>query len=231
MRPILVAITLFLAGCAGLPDPVPQRALRADGPPTPQQAVENFVAVVQRVEPVAEQLCRSANPRANCDYQILVDDDPRQPANAFQTVNNRGRPFVVFTVSLIAEVYNQDELAFILGHETAHHIAGHLPRQQESAVRGAVLAGALASLGGADARVIRSAQEFGFGVGARTFSREFELEADRLGTLISLRAGFDPVRGAAYFGRIEEPGNAVLGTHPPNAARIEAVRQTAAQLR
>ena len=40
-----------------------------------------------------------------------------------------------------------------------------------------------------------------------------------------MAAGYDPVRGAAYFTRIPDPGNKFLGTHPPNASRIETVRQ------
>jgi len=56
------------------------------------------------------------------------------------------------------------------------------------------------------------------------------LEADRLGTVITARAGFNPVRGAEFFNRIPDPGNRFLGTHPPNAARMEIVRRTAAGL-
>ena len=57
-----------------------------------------------------------------------------------------------------------------------------------------------------------------------------ELEADALGTIIAHEAGFDPLRGAAFFERIPDPGNQFLGTHPPNAARIETVRRVAASL-
>lgn len=229
-RLIPIAALLLLAACA-LPPTGPQPEQNSSGLPSPQQAVDNFVTVVGRVAPAAERRCRSSDIRQNCDYQVLVDSDPHQPPNAFQTVDHRGRPVVVFTISLIAEARNQDELAFILGHEAAHHIAGHLPRQQESAVRGAILAGALARIGGAPEAEVRVAQNIGANVGARTFSKEFELEADRLGTIIAIEAGFDPVRGAAYFARIEDPGNVFLGTHPPNAARFETVRRAAAAMR
>jgi len=77
---------------------------------------------------------------------------------------------------------------------------------------------------------VRSAQELGAAVGARTYSKEFELEADRLGTIITKRAGYDPLRGAEFFTRIPDPGNRFLGTHPPNAQRIQTVRETAARL-
>ena len=54
--------------------------------------------------------------------------------------------------------------------------------------------------------------------------------ADKLGTIITHKAGYNPVRGAEFFTRIADPGNRFLGTHPPNAARIDTVRQTAATL-
>ena len=42
---------------------------------------------------------------------------------------------------------------------------------------------------------------------------------------------FDPLIGAQYFSRIPDPGNSFLGTHPPNAKRLETVRRTLASLR
>jgi predicted Zn-dependent protease len=91
-----------------------------------------------------------------------------------------------------------------------------------------VIFAGLASLTGADTGAIRSAQELGATVGARTYSKEFELEADALGTVLAARAGFNPVRGAEFFNRIPDPGNRFLGSHPPNAERIAVVRRTAA---
>jgi predicted Zn-dependent protease len=230
-RFVILCLLFGLSACAVAP-PVPAPARSTVGAlPSPQVAVDNFATVVERVEPVAERACRARAPGAPCDFQIVVDTRPGVPPNAFQTVDRAGRPIVGFTVALIAEARNQDELAFILGHEAAHHIRGHIPRAQESALRGAVLAGVLATLGGADAGAIRSAQDIGASVGARAFSKEFELEADALGTVIAYRAGFDPVLGARYFERIDDPGHMFLGTHPPNAQRIETVRRVVAGLR
>ena len=234
MRILLLCVGAVLSACTALPAPPAGSAAPAPVPaslPSPQRAADNFIAVVRRVEPVAERICRAEAPGLACDYQIVVDSRVEIPPNAYQTVDSAGRPIIAFTISLIAEVRNQDELAFILGHEAAHHIAGHLPRQRESAMRGAVLAGVLASLGGAGTDAVRTAQNIGANVGARTYSKEFELEADALGTVISFRAGFDPEHGAAYFSRIQDPGNMFLGTHPANAQRIETVRRTLAGLR
>lgn len=194
------------------------------------QAARTFVRVVQTVEPVAERECRARTSGVNCDFNIVVDDRPGQPSNAFQTLDKQGRPIVAFTLALIAEARNADELAFVLGHETAHHIQGHINRQQQNAVAGAVIFAGLAALSGGGAEAVRSAQQLGAQVGARSYSKEFELEADQLGTIITAKAGFDPLRGAEFFTRIPDPGDKFLGTHPPNADRIDIVRRTAAGL-
>ena len=226
-----------LAACETVPVSAPppgseQAApVRASAPTlSAQQSARSFASVVRTMEPIAERECRARTSGVNCDFKIVVDDRPDQPANAFQTLDRNGRPIVAFTLALIADARNEDELAFVLGHETAHHIAGHIERTQQNAVVGAVLSAGLATLSGGDASTVRNAQRIGAQVGARRFSKEFELEADALGTIITARAGYDPIRGAEFFRRIPDPGNRFLGTHPPNAARIEIVRRTAASL-
>lgn len=234
-----MAVALTLAGCVptydvagSSPQPIEVAAGAApQGVLPPRAAAQNFVAAVDRVQPVAEALCRARTRGVPCGFRIVVDDRPGQPPNAFQTLDNAGRPILGFTVSLIANARNMDEIAFVVGHEAAHHILGHIPQVQESATAGAILAGVLATVGGADPAAVRAAQDIGATVGARRFSKEFELEADALGTEIALRAGFDPVRGAAFFDRLPDPGDRFLGSHPPNAARRDIVRRTAAALR
>lgn len=197
---------------------------------TPQDAARAFTDVVARVEPVAEAVCLQRTRNVPCDFQIMVDMRPGQQANAYQTLDPQGRPVVALTLALIDNARNADELAFVLGHETSHHILGHIPRQQETAMTGAMLAGVLAEMGGADPETIRSVQQMGASVGARTFSKDFELEADSLGTEVTLLAGYDPVRGAAFFTRLPDPGETFLGSHPPNAQRVAIVQRRAAEL-
>lgn len=229
-------VALGLSGCGDLVvtpgGQAPQTQPGDTSSPTlsADAAARAFVKVVSTVEPVAERECRARTQGVPCDFRIVVDDRPGQPSNAFQTVDKNGRPVVAFTLALIRDARNADELAFVLGHETAHHIAGHLQRQRENAAAGAVIFAGLATLTGASAGGVQSAQDLGATVGARTFSKDFELEADALGTIITARAGYDPIRGAEFFTRIPDPGDRFLGTHPPNASRIQTVRRTAAGL-
>ena len=231
-------VALFLSGCAVAPGVPPKPDVRTpviapgDGGGSEieaRRAVRNFVETVQAVEPVAEALCRERAPQYNCDFRIVVDDTINAAPNAFQKLDAEGRPVIALTVSLIAETRNRDEMAFILAHEAAHHIEGHLAEQRRNATIGATIFGNLASLGN-DPEAVRAAAEVGAVLGARTYSKEFELEADALGAVIAARAGFDPLRGAEFFFRIPDPGDRFLGTHPANADRLRVVQQTAAQL-
>ena len=226
-------LSLVLAGCVSTyPMPsAPPTALPAAEVQSGRVAAETFVAVVSRVEPVAERYCRERGVARNCDFRIVVDDRPGQPPNAYQSLDPAGRPIIAFTLPLIAEARNTDELAFVMGHEAAHHINRHIPRQQQEAATGAILLGVLTAATGGDARAIETAQDIGGTIGARRYAKDYELEADALGTVLAWEAGFDPERGAAFFARIPDPGNRFLGTHPPNAQRIDTVRRTLVSLR
>ena len=206
--------------------------------------LRRFLNVVDRVEPVAEAFCRGAgqnlegqnlgsqNPGGprNCNLRIAVDSNPDQPANAYQTLDGAGRPLLVFSLALIAQTRNEAELAFVMGHEAGHHIAGHIPARERTALRGAMLAGVLATAAGGGEADVQAAQRLGAEVGARRYSKEFELEADRIGTAIAVAAGYDPVLGARFFNRLPDPGDQFLGSHPANAERQAVVAQTMAQL-
>ncbi|WP_372993067.1 M48 family metallopeptidase [Sulfitobacter sp.] len=228
-----IAAVVLVAACEPIPASGPmtsQPVQNAQPALNGQQTTRNFLRVLQTVEPVAERECRARTSGINCDFNIVVDDRPDQPANAYQTEDKAGRPVIAFTLALIADARNEDELAFVMGHEASHHIEGHIARQQQNAVAGAVIFAGLASLSGGDSSAVETAQRLGAQVGARTYSKDFELEADALGTIITARAGYNPLRGAEFFTRIPDPGDRFLGTHPPNASRLDTVRRTAAGL-
>lgn len=241
---VFLVLALFTSACTVTtttstpgPRPAPEQQTQQRAAPQTLSASQSrrlaaqFEDVKRRIEPVAERECRSRQPNLNCDFNIVVDTRPNQPPNAFQTVDRNGRPILAMTVGLIARARNDDELAFVLGHEAAHHIALHLIRQRQNATAGALVFGSLAQITGGGAQAIEAATQIGATVGARSYSKNFELEADALGTVITHKAGFNPVRGAEFFNRIPDPGDRFLGTHPPNADRIKTVRRVAADLR
>ncbi|WP_431307801.1 M48 family metallopeptidase [Cypionkella aquatica] len=228
----------LLAGCVApttFPAPGPkgteQVLIRPAGDLLDSRAAAvNFLTVVNRVEPVAEAYCRAERLAQRCDFQIVIDDRPGQPPNAFQTVDKAGRPVIAFSLALIADARNADEIAFVLGHEAAHHILGHIPKQAETALSGAMMAGILAAAAGAGQAEVEQAQQVGAGLAARRFSKEYELQADAVGAEIAFHAGYDAMRGAGFFDRLPDPGDQFLGTHPGNRQRKAVVASVVARL-
>lgn len=223
---VLLSLGMLLAGCLS-PMPAPP-----SGPselPSREKA-QMFVAAVDVVQPLAEHECRRRTRGVKCGFIVAINDTPGIQPNAFQFVSDDGDPVIVFTTSIINSMRNQDEVAFLFGHEAAHHILGHIEQEARQARLGAELLGRHASVNGQDLAGIREAQQLGAAIGARRYSKTFELEADRLGAIIAGNAGYDPVLGAAFFQRQPDPGNEFLGTHPPNAQRIAVVRDVVAGL-
>ncbi|MDO5604572.1 MAG: M48 family metallopeptidase [Paracoccus sp. (in: a-proteobacteria)] len=201
-------------------------------PHSPREAARNFLAVINRMEPAIERECvarRTTN--INCDFQFVVDDRLDMEPNAFQTLDNAGRPVIGFTVSLIAAARNADELAFVVGHEASHHILNHLSHKSGSATAGAIILGGIAAAAGADAGTVGTIQRVGANVGSRVYSRDWELQADYLGAIITLNAGYDPVNGAEFFRRLPDPGDRILGSHPSTSARMGQVRRAVEDVR
>lgn len=227
---LLLAILVLSACVATEPSaPVSAPVTRAA---TGSGTIPMFQGVVARVEPLAERVCRAeAKSGTNCDFKVVIDTRENQPPNAFQSVDASGRPVLTFTVPLIRRAQNADELAFVMGHEAAHHISGHLGRTQQSAVLGGLAGIVLGVAVGGGSELVDLTSDIGASVGARAYSKSYELEADQLGTVIAYRAGYNPERGAQFFTRIPDPGDRFLGTHPPNGQRIETVRRTMASLR
>lgn len=233
VRSVLTTLlmALVLAGCAIAPMPGPAPAPAPGAPPPAAASTRaDFSAVVTRMRPVATQVCRERSPHLDCNFIVVLDDRPDQPPNAFHSRDERGRPMIAFTESLIRELRSHDEIALIFGHEAAHHIADHIPRIQRQAMTGALLGGLAAALTGVDQTTAQQIVNVSATVGARRYSKPFELEADRLGAVIAARGGFDPLNGAQIFRRIPDPGNQFLGTHPPNAERLREVERAVAAM-
>ena len=242
-----LALCLLLAGCGasyqvptvGGPGAVAIPAI----PDGAARTAADFNRVVARVEPAAEAFCREEVPGAPagyCDFRIRLDTDPDMPPNAYQSEGRDGRPNVTVGATLLAEMRSDDEIAFVLSHEASHHIAGHIPKQAQQQVLGALVLGGIVAAAGnpyggpASDQAIQQAMDIGAYVGARSYSQTYELEADTLGAFIAARAGYDPERGALIFQRpaLANPGGPpLLASHPGSAQRQATVAGVAAEIR
>jgi len=170
------------------------------------------------------RITRSAGVQAE-----LVIADGEHP-NAFVGLM-MGRRVVAINTAMIRLIGDDiDELAALLGHETAHWAKGHVDagRLRSSTIQAAGnLIGAGLSMTGIPAAGLIT------GLGAdmidATFNRDDEREADAFGVEYMLATGFDP--GAAV--RLHErmlrlPGGVrvpFLSTHPSSEERIDNLKK------
>jgi Zn-dependent protease with chaperone function len=158
----------------------------SQGPVQPgaERAASNFVEVAERVEPVAERFCETETAEIegfNCDVRVVIDE--RMPyRNAYQTYADDGTPIVAFTLPMVADARNRDEIAFVLGHEFGHHIARHIQKKQQQGAAGALILGTIMAAAQAQSagsasydqaqaqRDLENAMELGYATGQRAFS-------------------------------------------------------------
>lgn len=251
--PVALPLLLALAACGttyavpvavGTATPtLPEPTTAPADTPGVGRTARDFARVAPRVEAAGESFCRAElpnQPPAYCDFRVRLDGDPDMPPNAYQSVGGDGRPEVVIGTKLLAEMQSDDELAFVLGHEMGHRIAGHIDKQRQQQVFGALVMGGLvaaasSAYGTAPSEdAIRQAMDVGGYVGARAYSQSYELEADTLGVYVTARAGYSPERGADIFGRpaLANPGGpAILVSHPASTQRQAVVAEAAAEVR
>ncbi len=183
-------------------------------------------AANERVRRIATRIIDAAglNDRP---WEVVVFDNPQ--ANAFVVPGGK----MGVNTGLLRVVQNDDQLAAVIGHEVAHTVANHAAeRYSQTAATQIALAGAQGVLGQSNPTLGRQVAAFG-GAGAQLgvlmpFSRQHELEADRLGVDYMARAGFNPSQAIELWrlmGAQRTGGSApqVLSTHPSDETRLEAL--------
>ena len=231
MRQILIpALTaLLLTGCVDQPATTPRPAAPVASADM-GQASARYARVTARVEPVAEQICRSFHqdkPASFCDFQFALREDPNEPANAFQSIGKDGRPLITFNSNMLKQVQNDDELAFVMAHEAGHQTAAHLIKSRNNQILGGAVLGLLVGLGGGDTRV---GVNLGTRIGGLAYSKKYELQADTIAVHITDRAGYDAERGVKELARTGG-SNSFLSTHPASAERVANAQAVLADIR
>jgi predicted Zn-dependent protease len=184
-------------------------------------------AVLNYVRDIGRQLAsRAGGPKYPYSYSIAN----YREINAFALP---GGPVWV-NRGAIQAAGNEAQLAGVLAHETAHiaqrHAADQLTKNMVANGLLSLLGAVLGNDGGA--RTAQIAARFIAGGYMSKFSRDDELDADRVGAEIMRRAGWDS-RGMLEFMQVlrsvqgRNPTNVevFLSTHPAPAGRIEALRK------
>ena len=157
--------------------------------------------------------------------------------------------FIAIHSGLILATRNENELAGVMAHETAHVTQRHLVRQlldqshaglmSTAAMLAAILLGATAGRGSPDAMEGAILATQGAAIQHQiNYTRKNEFEADRIGIGTMASAGYDPLGMASFFDYMSHSGpepsriNAVqfLIDHPINSDRVAEARNRADQI-
>ena len=184
------------------------------------------------IHDLGQEIVRTLEPQPFI-YRFRIVQDPS--LNAFAVPGG----YVYFHSGTILAAGSLDELAGVMGHEIAHVKAHHYARMREKTQIPDLLvgvAGMAAAVATGEPGVAVAAQAANVAVQLR-FSREFETEADQLGSVFMTRAGWQPDAITRFFERIVAEQRRYpdqippyLFSHPDVEDRIAAVRQQAKTL-
>jgi hypothetical protein len=128
---------------------------------------------------------------------------------------------------------NEAELAGVIAHEMAHVYMQHsikaMREQGTTQAAGQILGGMLgAVLGGTAGALANLGAQVGAGVISMKYSRADEAQADAVGAIIMYKAGYNPIRLAQFFQKLEKEGGSrgpnFLSDHPNPGNRVQAVQ-------
>ncbi len=193
------------------------------------QQVESYVQTIGR-RLVAAIPPQFQHPEFRYTFQVVDAKDE----NAFA---RPGGPMFICR-GMIEGVKNEGELAGVMAHELSHVALRHGTAQATKAtpyeigeIAGQVLG---AIVGGTAGQVIATGSQFGIGTAFMRFSREYEKQADLLGSHIMARAGYDPRDMAAVFQMLEQQGGPGapqwLSDHPNPGNRYAYITKEAESL-
>jgi predicted Zn-dependent protease len=178
-------------------------------------------AMTLRVRHIGRRMARICD-RPDVDYEFYVLDT--EEVNAFAAPGG----FIFVTRGLMKTVADDNELAFVIGHEVGHVVRKHSLHEIEKSL---MISGVLSLF--LSGKTISDSQWLGIvnGLVSMKRSRSNEYEADWQGISNSVRSGFSPFGSVAFFEKLNKLSGsggsktvdkvaAFFSTHPPTTDRI-----------
>lgn len=143
-----------------------------------------------------------------------------------------GGKVVVYT-GIIPVVQNETGLAVVMGHEVAHAIARHgnerMSQQMIIQTGGTALAAVMDTAPDLTKNLFLTAYGVGSNLGMLKYSRNHELEADKLGLVFMAMAGYNPEEAVGFWERMSALSGGtkpmeLMSTHPSDDRRIEEIK-------
>lgn len=186
-------------------------------------------AEIERVTRIGKRLA-AVSDRQDLAYRFGVVDE-----NSLNAFSLPGATIYVHTGLL--EKATDDELAAVLAHEVGHVAARHAAKHLQADL-GLTLLLHVASAAGAGADAVRVGNSL-YGLLRNGYSRQDELEADRLALRYTQRAGYDPAALVTFFAKMQrEHPESLLDkalvwqrTHPLTSERIAQAQAELASMK
>jgi predicted Zn-dependent protease len=236
--PILIFL-LALSGCATLYNPATGRNeaifLNSQAEVSIGESVipeflnkhplSNDPALNERLRRIGGRLA-NASDRQDILYKFYVLKD--KELNAMTLPGG----FVYVNQGLM-NILDDDELAYVVGHEVGHVAARHIAKKLQANMAYQLLLGAaFAGFGDSSGAASNAAQGLDavYNIVSLGYSRKDEYEADRLGAKYSFKSGFNPWSSLTALEKIkkeEGPNWKVMGyfrTHPYVEDRVAALK-------
>jgi predicted Zn-dependent protease len=173
----------------------------------------------------------------DCNFYVEYSADDEVNAHA------EGTNKVVVNHGLLQYLETENEVAAVLGHEFGHHIAKHIEERRTNAAIGAVIGaviagGAILATGAqntpsqpnAVGDTVNSSAKLGAQVGALSYSKEEEREADLLSAFLLARADYDLEKAGRVWRVLAtldgDTKSSIFSSHPSGPERMAAWEKT-----
>lgn len=237
--PLILALSLSLSACATTEREKKEmeqenmvRSLKEENEVGRQMAAklagtvglhEGDDALLKYINLVGKTVAMQANrPEIAFRFAVLKDEE----INAFATPGG----YIFVTKGLLRQVRNEAELAGILGHEVAHVTERHMYKaiMPKREVDASETFARMLSRGGSDighsiGKIVNSGMDILLQKG---LGQEKEHEADSVGIVYSMAAGYDPSALYGFLTRLEQDASSVKvsKTHPPFPQRLKDLK-------
>ncbi len=134
--------------------------------------------------------------------------------------------FIYITRALLEALDNDDEVAFVLGHEIGHVAGDHIRKQLSQAIVGSLLLDILTARA---SQLVRIGSDVMFSLYQSGYSRQHERDADMRGVRYMKAAGYNPVAAITALKKLGTERYKGLvrwfGTHPDVPSRIQRIAE------
>jgi predicted Zn-dependent protease len=191
-------------------------------------------AAQARLEAIGARVA-DASGQTNLNWEFVAFDSPE--INAFVLPGGK----VGFFRGLMETAGDDAEIAAVMGHEAGHVVARHAAERfsQQMLLNAGVTVATIALSGELGQWADEAAAALGMGVMVGVlmpYSRDHELEADRLGVDLMAQAAYEPTAAVRFWTKMmqasagREKPLELLSTHPSDGARMSALERHIAAL-